>query len=88
VAWQRWWLTKVYGGAFLELHGVIRRDFIGQTPDVVHKDSMVVSISNSSLEAMIPLGFVKGENFPIRCFTPVSRWKTSSARWVWAMGSV
>jgi hypothetical protein len=52
----------VYDDAFLELHGGSSgEDFIGQSPDMVHKDPTTVSISNSSLEAMIPLGFVKGK---------------------------
>jgi hypothetical protein len=48
---------------FLELHGgSSSEDFIGQSPDMVHKDPTAVSIFDLSLEAMIPLGFVKGEN--------------------------
>jgi hypothetical protein len=35
---------------------------IGHTLGMVRKDSMSKSISNSSLDAMIPLGFVKGKN--------------------------
>jgi hypothetical protein len=55
--------TKVCGSSFLKLHGVSPgRAFIGHTPSVEHKDSVAKSISNLSLEAMIPLGFVKGEN--------------------------
>jgi hypothetical protein len=52
--------------------GSLGEDFIGQSPDVVRKDPTAVSISNSSLEAMIPLGSVKQEKFPIPCFAPVS----------------
>jgi hypothetical protein len=54
--------TKVCGSSFLKLHGVSPgRAFIGHTPSVEHKDSVAKSISNLSLEAMIPLGFVKGK---------------------------
>jgi hypothetical protein len=46
--------------------GVTGRAFIGHSSGMEHKDSMAKSISNSSLEAMILLGFVKGEKFLIR----------------------
>jgi hypothetical protein len=46
--------------------GVTDRAFIGHSSGVEHKDSTAKSISNSSLEAMILLGFVKGEKFLIR----------------------
>jgi hypothetical protein len=55
--------AKVSGDAFLKVRGGSSGGaFIGHSSGVERKDSTTKSISNSSLEAMIPLGFVKGEN--------------------------
>jgi hypothetical protein len=59
--------TKVCGDTFLKLHGGSPGEaFIGHSSGVERKYSTAKSISNSSVEAMIPLGFLKGEKFPIR----------------------
>jgi hypothetical protein len=58
---------RVCSRAFLKLHGGLPGGaFIGHSSGMEHNYSTAKSISNSSLEAMTTLGFIKGKQFLIQ----------------------